>query len=437
MDEFPPTSRPIYARHITDRLLEALADTPVVVLNGARQTGKSTLAQAIAHSQGRRYLTLDDRVVLAAAKGDPDGFIAGLGGPVVLDEVQRAPELFLSIKAAVDRDRTPGRFLLTGSANVLLLPAIADSLAGRMEILSLWPLSSGEIAGSPQFNRADWLFDGTLSALEIPACDRHTLAQRLVAGGFPEAIQRTTARRRTAWFDNYLDAILQRDVHDLARLEQLHEVPNLLELLALRSGNLLNLAELARSSGLPATTLKRYFTLLETLFLVHRLPPWQRNPAKRLVKAPKVFLPDTGLLAHLAGLTEQGIAALPGLPGSLVETFVLGELLKHLAFSDQRLMLWHYRTQSGLEVDFVLESPAGAVTGIEVKASGSIDGKDFNGLRALANDLPQRFQRGIVLYCGREIVPFAANLFAIPLSMWWAAPHPAPPPPEDERSNPT
>jgi hypothetical protein len=412
-------TRGMYSRHITPLLHEALADTPVVLLNGARQTGKSTLIQALAEQQGRRYLTLDDHVTLAAASSDPAGFIAGLPTNVALDEVQRAPDLFLAIKAAVDRDRKPGRFLLTGSANVLLLPNIADSLAGRMEALSLWPLSGSEIAGNPARNLADWLFNGDLNALHIPPCERSQLIDRLVAGGFPEAVERTQERRRAAWFDSYLQAILYRDVRELARVEQLTEIPNLLHLLATRSASLLNFAELSRTSNLTQTTLKRYFTLLETLFLVYRLPSWERNPGKRLVKSPKVFLSDTGLLAHLANWTAERMAVENGLPGGLVESFVLGELLKHLAFSAQRLTLWHYRTQSNIEVDFILENRMGKLTGVEVKASATVDSKDFKGLRHLQETEPDTFQRGIVLYSGREVVPFGEHLFAVPLSMWW------------------
>lgn len=410
----------MYTRHILPLLNGALADTQVVLLNGARQTGKSTLVQLLSAAHDRRYLTLDDYVTLAAAKGDPDGFIAGLNGPVTLDEVQRAPGLFLAIKAAVDRDRRPGRFLLTGSANVLLLPGIADSLAGRMEVLSLWPLSSAEIAEMPFLNMADWMFDGPLDALAIAPCDRAQLVEKLLSGGFPEAVGRSSSRRRAAWFDSYLQAIMQRDVRDLANVEQLAEIPNLIRLLATRSANLLNFAEVSRSSGLPQTTLKRYFSLLETLFLVYRLPPWERNLGRRLVKAPKIFLPDSGLLAHLAGLSQECLMAGSGLPGGLVETFVLSELLKHLAFSEKRLTLWHYRTQSNIEVDFVLENRLGKLTGIEVKASGTVDSKDFKGLRQLKEAEPHAFQRGIVLYGGREVVPFDADLYAVPLSMWWA-----------------
>ncbi|PWQ93236.1 ATP-binding protein [Leucothrix arctica] len=410
----------MHTRHITPLIKEALSDTPVVLLNGARQTGKSTLAQNLNESDPRRYLTLDDQVTLAAATSDPDGFISGLTGPIILDEVQRAPDLFLAIKAAVDRDRQAGRFLLTGSANVMLLPNISESLAGRMEVLSLLPLSCAEINDTPDTNLADWLFDGEMNALNILPCDRAELIERLMSGGYPEAVERSTPRRRTSWFDSYLQAILYRDVRELAHIEQLTELPNLLSLIAHRSGNLLNHAELSRTSDLTQTTLKRYFTLLETLFLVYRLPAWSRNATKRLVKAPKVFIPDSGLMANLAGWSADRLAPGVGLSGGLVETFVLAELLKHLAFSEKSLTLWHYRTQNNIEVDFILENRAGQLTGIEVKASSSIDGKDFKGLRHLQETEPKVFQRGIVLYSGREVIPFGEKLFAVPLSMWWA-----------------
>lgn len=407
-------------RHISTRLDEALADTPVVLLNGARQTGKSTLVQDQAARRGRRYLTLDDGATLAAARGDPAGLVQGLNGPVVIDEVQRAPALFLAIKAAVDRQRSPGRFLLTGSANVLLLPRVADSLAGRMEILSLWPLSCAELSEQPDLNRVDWLIDGGPQQLASLPGSREGFIDRLLRGGFPEASQRAAAARRRAWFDAYLQAVMQRDVQELARIEQLHELPNLLHLLATRSGGLLNLAELSRASGLQQTTLKRYFVLLETLFLVHRLQPWDRNAGKRLVKTPKLYLPDSGLLSHLVGLDDSRLAAAPGLPGGLVESWVLGELLRHLAFSDRGLTLWHYRTQAGQEVDFVLENRQGELTGIEVKASATLGAHDFKGLRHLQETESERFRCGYVLYAGQEVIPFGSGLWAVPLAMWCA-----------------
>jgi len=412
----------MYKRHVTQKLADALSDTPVVVVNGARQSGKSTLVQSlIAPLAGvRRYLSMDDPAVLHAAQSDPAGFINGLQGPVTLDEVQRAPEIFLPIKAAVDRQRQPGRYLLTGSADVMLLPGMADSLAGRMEVLSLWPLSSAELTDSPTFNRADALFCGDWSALSIASCERAELIRHLLAGGFADAVTRTVARRRTAWFESYMQALLQRDVRDLARIEQLTEIPNLLQLLATRSATLLNFAELSRTAGIAQSTLKRYFALLELLFMVVRVLPWERNPGKRLVKAPKVFLTDSGLLCHFMGLGAESLAAKPGLPGGVVETFVLTELLKHVAFSTRRLTLWHYRTLSNIEVDFILEDPRGRMTGIEVKAAATVDGKDFKGLRHLQETEADKFQRGVVLYTGREVVPFGEQLWAVPLSFWWA-----------------
>lgn len=412
----------MHARHLTPLLADALSDTPVVLLNGARQSGKSTLVQSLPESvtSPRRYLTLDDAAVLNAALSDPGGFIAGLQGPVTLDEVQRAPGLFLPIKAAVDRQRQPGRFLLTGSADVLLLPAVADSLAGRMEVLTLWPLSCAEVVDSPGTNRADALFAGDWQALAPPPCDRAQLVARLLSGGFPEAVARSVPSRRDAWFHSYVQTLLERDLRDLANIEQLTEIPNLLQLLATRSGTLLNFAELSRTARLSQSTLKRYFALLEMLFLVVRVLPWECNAGKRMVKAPKVFLPDSGLLCYFSASTADSLNTKPGLPGGLVETFVLTELLKHLAFSAQRLRLWHYRTQTNIEVDFILENRLGHIVGIEVKASATVDGKDFKGLRHLQETESAIFQRGIVLYAGRELVPFGENLWAVPLSMWWS-----------------
>ena len=415
-------NRRMHPRHIAPLLAESLSDTPVVVINGARQSGKSTLAQSVSADKAtpRRYLTLDDAVVLNAAKSDPAGFIQGLQGPVTLDEVQRVTELFLPIKAAVDRDRQPGRFLLTGSADVMLLPGIADSLAGRMAVLTLWPLSSAEVGGSATLNRADALFSDDLFGLNLPPCDKDALMVQWLGGGFPDALARSSAPRRAAWFDAYVQAILQRDLRDLANIEQLTEIPNLLHLLASRSATLLNFAELSRTAGMAQTSLKRYFALLEMLFLVVRLPSWQRNPSKRWVKASKVFLPDSGLLCHLMATTAERMNAQPNLLGAVAETWVLSELLKHVAFTQEGLTLWHYRTQTHIEVDFILENRAGQICGIEVKASTTVDSKDFKGLRHLQETEPAIFQRGIVLYAGRELVPFGDQLWAVPMSVWTA-----------------
>lgn len=404
-------------RHAATLLRTALADRPVVLLHGARQTGKTTLAQAVAETSGAHYLTLDDMTVLSAARADPAGFLAGFAQPLVLDEIQRAPELLVAIKAAVDRTRTPGRFLLTGSANVLLLPQVAESLAGRMEIVSLWPFSQGEIEGGSE-NFLDAVFGRAQPMLERRP--RATpLADRVLRGGYPEASQIKRAERRRAWFDAYVTSILQRDVRDLARIEGLTELPRLLALLAARTMAQLNYAELSRSIGLPQSTLKRYFALLEAVFLVRLVPPWHTNIGKRLVKTPKVLLTDTGLAAHLMGIDGTRLVHDRGLLGGLLEGFVTMELIKQAGWSAAPPALYHFRTHEGDEVDLVLERRDGTVVGIEVKSAATVTAADFKGLRALAAAAGRRFRRGIVLYTGREVVPFGADLFAVPVEALW------------------
>ena len=402
-------------RHLQVALLDALADTPVVFLNGARQTGKSYLVQSLATgAHPARYFTLDDLGVLAAARSDPAGFLSGLEGPLILDEVQRAPELFLAIKAAVDRERRPGRFLLTGSADILLLPDLADSLAGRMEILTLWPFSQGEIEGRRECF-ADALFTEELPALSPASQTRDQLIARAVRGGYPEIASRPDRSRQRAFFDAYITTLLQRDVRDLANIEGLTAMPRLLSLLAARATGLVNFAELSRTSALPQSTLKRYITLFETTFLVHFLPAWSSNRGKRLVKAPKPLLNDTGLLAHLLGIDAE----LPAEVGPLLENFVAVELRKQSAWARRRIQLFHSRTQTGREVDLVLEDDAGRVVGVETKASATIRAEDFKGLHALAEQSGDHFYRGVVLYTGTECIPFGPRLHALPVEALW------------------
>lgn len=403
-------------RTIRNFALEALEDSPVTLINGARQTGKSTLAQML--RPNRNYLTLDDPAVLAAALADPFGFIAGQTGKVCLDEIQRAPGLFLAIKAAVDKNRTAGRFLLTGSANVLLLPEMADSLAGRMEIIELWPLAQTEI-NNHEFDLIERLYSGDFA--NSYSFDRDDFIERLLKGGFPEVLTRNSERRREAWFDSYLLTILQRDVRDLANIEGLSELPKLMQLLAARNGSLLNISELSRTSGIAQTTLRRYLSLLETLFLIRQVPAWSSNLGKRLQKSPKLFLSDYGMTAHLQGVTHSAIQNSHGLPGDLVESFVHAELAKHQTWAEQRTQLMHYRTTTGMEVDFVLENRRKELVGIEVKAAATISKKDFNGLRHLRETTPQQFKRGILLYTGEQTVHFDKQLVALPLASFYTS----------------
>lgn len=406
-------------RYLSPSVTEALRDTPVVLLVGARQTGKSTLVRSLlGKSPARRYLTLDDQGVLDAARSDPAGFLAGLDGPVTLDEVQKAPELFPAMKAAVDRDRAPGHYLLTGSANVLLLPKLSESLAGRMEVQTLWPLSQGEMQG-----RREAFMEGVFESKFSPSLPKKSGAtdwmERACLGGFPEVVIRSSASRRRAWFRSYTTTVLSRDVRDLADIESLASLPRLLGLLASRTASLLNYADLSRALGIPQSTLKRYMGLLQALFLYHPLPAWSTNLGQRLIKSPKVLLSDTGLLAHLSGATSERFRQDPTLAGHLLENFVAMELVKQASWSETQVQFFHFRTLAGTEVDLVLEDQAGRVVGLEVKASATPSSADFKGLRALAECAGEKFVRGIVLYTGKEVVPFAKNLTAVPLPAIW------------------
>jgi uncharacterized protein len=398
---------------------QAMSDTPVVLLNGARQTGKTTLAQAMAEGTGARYFTLDDAATLSLAAGDPAGFIRNLSGPVIIDEIQKAPDLFPAIKLAVDRDRQPGRFLLTGSANVLTLPRLSESLAGRMEIIPLFPFSAGELEGVVE-GFLPRLFAGVLGQA-APLGAKTDIAARLVRGGYPEATQRQGAERRAAWFASYISTILQRDVRDLARVDALHSLPNLLKLLAARASGLLNLADVGRDLGLPHTTLTRYLALLETVFLVHRLPAWAPNLGQRLVKAPKLHLVDCGLACHLLGAEARRLSEDRPLLGRLLESFVVGELRKQASWTDPRTALYHFRAATGSEVDMVLERPDGSVAAIEVKASATVDASAFAALKVLRDQLGDSFRSGVVLYLGDQVLPFGDKLWLLPVSMLWAS----------------
>jgi uncharacterized protein len=408
----------MYQRNIAQHVQTAMRDTPVILLNGARQTGKSTLAKEVAGTLGGDYVTLDDATVLAGAIADPAGFLRVLGGMTVIDEIQKAPGLFPAIKKQVDIDRRPARYLLTGSANVLLLPRVSESLAGRMEIVTLWPLSQGELR-----NRSERFIDH-LFAPELPRMARfmprdHDVISLLATGGYPEAVARTDETRRHDWFNSYLTAILQRDVRDLANIEGLTDLPRLLALLAARSSGLLNTSELSRSSTIAQTTLKRYLSLLQITFLMEPLLAWSANLSKRLIKAPKVHLIDTGLATHLTGHAPQRLTNDPTLLGNLLESLVVMELRKQLTWSKIRARIFHFRTLAGKEVDVVLEDARGYLVGVEVKAAASVSKKDFSGLTVLADELGKKFVRGVVLYTGDTAVAFGDKLIALPLSALW------------------
>jgi hypothetical protein len=394
-----------------------LDDTPVVLLVGGRQTGKSTLAtHLVERGYDAEYVTLDDPSELAAARRDPVGYVGRLGSRAIVDEAQRAPELFLPIKAAVDRDRRPGRFLLTGSANVLLAPAIADALAGRMEPLTLWPFSAAELQGRPGADFIESLFADEPPSPPDGASNRSDLASRIVAGGFPEAVERDDDERRWQWFSSYLTTILERDVRALSDIVRLEELPAVLTAIALRSRGPFNLAGLSQDLGIPASSLERYLVLLDRVFLVRRLPAWHNRMQPRLVKSPKMLISDAGLLCRLLRLDRRRLADDPTALGLALETYVGMELVKQAGIVPGTAVM-HYRTSKGTEVDFIVESSDGRLAGIEVKAAASVDERDFRRFDRLQEGLGDRFARGIVLYAGEQVLPFGEGRAAWPVTL--------------------
>ena len=407
----------LYARLAEPRLLEALGDSPVVLIHGPRQSGKTTLARSLGERRGYSYLSFDDDVVRNAAQSDPAGFVDDLAARAILDEVQRVPAIFTALKSSIDRRREAGRFILTGSANVLLLPRISDSLAGRMEILRLHPLAQCELARrAPRF--IDALFGDGFKTRTVPRLGGE-LAERIVTGGFPAALARQPGRRRAAWYRDYLDALVQRDVRDLARIGALDALPRLLTLAAGQTARLLNVAELSAPFQLSRPTIGDYVTLLERVFLLDRLPPWHSNRLSRLIKTPKLHIGDTGLACALVGIDAAALAADRTLLGQLLETFVFQELSRQAIAQDQRLDFFHFRDRDDFEVDIVIERGARQIAGIEVKAAATVTGSDFRGLRKLRDAAGARFAGGVVLYDGAAEAGFGDGLHAVPLRRLW------------------
>lgn len=396
-----------------------MADTPAVCLIGPRQCGKSTLARTFTD---RAYVTLDDDNFLHLAKSDPAGFVASLPPRVILDEVQRAPELLRSLKLAIDRDRSPGRFLLTGSANLLMVPQLSDSLAGRMELVLLHPLTEAEKARRPGgFLKA--MLGGELSAelavQEDPPAYLQALVTRVIAGGFPEPLRRNEARARQ-WHRHYLRSLLERDVQDVARVKDVAGLGRTLEMLALRNAELLNLSSLGNDLDLRRETVEHYVSVLERLFLVRRLSAWHRNDASRLVKTPKVHVVDSGLASTLAGLTAADWLMRRDRFGHLLESFVVQQLVAQAGWTDPELRFWHYRDKDQVEVDLVI-TRGKKTWGVEVKAAATVSPADGHGLRRLADQCGRDFQGGVLLYAGPHALPLSdRRLLAVPLDYLWS-----------------
>lgn len=390
------------------------------MLQGARQVGKSTLAATIATGRSDATLvTLDDEPVRRAALTDPAGFIEGFDGLTVIDEVQRAPELLLAIKARVDRRRTPGQFLLTGSANLLRLRSVHDSLAGRAETIELFGFSQGELAGHRE-TFVDRIIAERLPTNWTSDLNRSDYLERACVGSYPEALTRT-GRRRTNWFDSYASRIIERDAPDVSGLQRLGDLHRLLRLVAARNASELNQADLAADAGFAARTLPPYLDLLDTLFLTWRVPAWSTNLTNRVAERPKITLLDSGLAAHLVHISPASLQPdrSPEPAGPLLEAFVLAEVRKQTGWNNEPVRLYHYRDRTGPEVDLVIEHADGRIAAIEVKATTSLGTNAAKWLALLRDRLGDRFVQGVVLYTGTRALPLGDRLTAQPIEALW------------------
>jgi uncharacterized protein len=405
-------------RHARALIVEALGYSRVVLVLGARQVGKSTLAkQVVTGEHPATAVTLDDQATRDAARRDPHGFIAGLRGPVLIDEVQLVPDLIYAIKQAVDEDPTPGRFLLTGSTNVLTAPRISESLAGRVRTIGLWPFSQSEIHGS-KHNFVDRLFAGEPPQVSDAPIGREAFVEIVARGGYP-VVRKLSERQRGEWYRDYVQGIVQRDLRDIASVQKLVEMPVLLRLLAASSAKLLDYRKLARDLQISDKTVSAYVELLRIVFLVHVVPAWRPGLRSRELQTPKLYLTDTGLLAQQLGVGEQRIAGDDQLTGHVLETFCGMEILKHLGWAAQHATLRHYRVHDD-EIDIVIEAQSGELAAVEVKASASIRESDWRVMRRVRDDRPQLFKAGVVLYTGRQTIPLDDRIWAVPISGLWA-----------------
>ena len=407
----------IHPRFTARLVREALADTPVVFVMGARQVGKTTLVKDLIDASWE-YITFDDIAQAEVARADPVGFIRNLPPKrIALDEVQRVPETLIAIKQAVDENREPGRFLLTGSANALLRPRVSDALVGRMEAVRLATLSECEIADREP------TFLGTLLRGEAPVAEevriRDHLVRRIVAGCFPEPLSRTSERRVAAWYRQYVSTLIQRDLRDLPGIGHVEAMTKLLRLTAVLSGRLVNLADLGGRLGLNRLTAGRYLALLEQLFLVERVPAWHAAEFTRLVKTPKMHAVDTGMMCAMRGINRRRLLGSPADLGPLLESFVYNELRKQALWVEEPLAFHHYRDKDKVEVDIVLESASGGCYGIEVRAAASLRARDFTGLKRFRRVAGKRFRMGVLLYDGDHTTAFGERLHAVPLGALW------------------
>lgn len=417
----PSLSR-IVARRLQDVVRGRMAAEPVIILHGPRAVGKSTLLGGLARSMGRPIVDLDDLATRDAVRADPRLFVGG-EGPVLIDEFQHVPEVLDAIKAELNRDTRPGRFVITGSTRYATVPATAQSLTGRVHRADVRPLSQGEIAESREDFAELLTGDPALLVRATSTTTRRDYISRIVAGGFPMALRRAGTTARARWFDDYVESVLERDVLELSRVRQRRQLPRLLGQFASQTGQVLNIARVAATVGMEKSTAENYTKLLEAVFLVYLLPSWGTTLGSRVAAAPKIHMVDSGLAARLVRLTEAKLAAASASAltefGHLLETFVVGEVCKQLDWLDQPTVRGHWRTHDGDEVDLVIERDDGMVVAIEVKAGSRVPSSDLGGLVKLRRKLGGQFLGGVVLYTGARSYTYEKNIHIVPVDRLW------------------
>ena len=403
-----------YPRHIKPLLIECLKDSPAVLVHGPRQCGKTTLSRMV---KGYKYMSFDDPIVMEAAKVDPVGFINELPRRVILDEIQKAPYLFSILKSVIDNNRVCGRFILTGSANILKMPKLSDSLAGRMQILRLHPLSQGEYTNH-RSHFLDSLFDAKFKNRKTKDSSRYQFIDDITRGGYPVALNLPTERRRSNWYRSYIEAIIQRDILDFSKIRSIDILPRLLALVANQTSQLFNVTRLASAFQVSRTTIYDYIVLLEHLFLLTKLQPWRNDRSRRLIKTPKIHLGDSGVICSLLNLNSKILLQNRSLLGQILETFVFQELQRQASYHKQHHDFFYYRDKKGFEVDIVIERDY-LVSGVEIKSASTVNLSDFKGLHILKKITGERFVCGVVFYNGELCVRFGEGFYALPLRYLW------------------
>jgi len=404
-------------RFIEDEVRAYLKIMPVLLIIGARQTGKTTLIESYAKNHNYTFITFDDDLTLFNALRDPAGWLESMPKPLIIDEVQRVPEIFLPIKRDIDQNRHPGRYILSGSANPMLLPKLGDSLTGRMGIVNLFPFSQSEIHQT-QEKFIENIFQDTLPQVSFNKLKIQDFYKTLLVGGFPPVQSFQNIEDVKRWISAYLRTIMQRDVKDIANIEAVREFPRLFKLLATRSAMLYNNSDLSRSLGMVNVTLKRYLNILEILFFIYLLPSWFTNQGKRIIKSPKLHVCDTAILGQLLGVDENRFLNEPSLLGQFLETFVFSELIKQKSWSKCKIELFHFR-QRDHEVDFVLEKEDGTIIGIEIKSTKTIKSDDLKGLKYLQTIAKKKFKRGIILHQADRMEQVEKDIYSMPIQALW------------------